>query len=171
MSDDARTHALLAKLEIIELTNKIGRAVDRCDVDLFCACFTDGGLFDSRIVSGPMPEAGRKMFATIRDSMRRTQHLVSNHIIVVDGDRAKGEASVIAMMFHDVEGAEQELVFGGRYLDEYVYEQGEWKVAARRIVVDYARTQKSAHSNAGAYEGTSFKGTNNKQDPSYQYVF
>jgi len=171
MSDDARVKALLAKIEIIELTSRVARAVDRCDVELFCSCFTNGGLFDAGAFNGTMPEVGRTMFAAIGDAMRRTQHHVSNHIILVDGNQAKGEASVIGTAFYDVDGVEQELVFGGRYLDEYQCEGGQWKVAARRIVVDYARTQKSTHTNAGAYDSTSYKGTRDRQDPSYRFVF
>ena len=171
MSDDARAKALLARIEIIELTSRVARAVDRCDVELFCSCFTNGGLFDAGAFKGTMPEVGRTMFAAIGDAMRRTQHHVSNHIILVDGNRAKGEASVIGTAFYDVDGVEQELVFGGRYLDEYQCEGGQWKVSSRRIVADYARVQKSTHTNAGAYDSTSYKGTRNRKDPSYQFVF
>jgi hypothetical protein len=155
MSDDARLKTLLARMDIVELTHKVARAVDRCDVELFCSCFTNGGLFDAGMFNGTMPEVGRAMFAAIGDAMRRTQHHVSNHIILVDGNKAKGEVSVI----------------GGRYLDEYRCEGGQWKVAARRIVVDYARTQKSTHTNAGAYDSTRYKGPRNRQDPSYRFVF
>ena len=168
MSVDAET---IAKVAIKELTHKVARAVDRADVDLFCECFTEGGLFDAGMVSGPMPEVGRQMFEAIGDSMRRTQHALSNHIILVDGDKAKGEAQVIGTAFFDVEGEEMELVFGGRYLDQYEKRGDEWKVSARRIVVDYARNQKSTHSEAGAYEATNYKGTRGKDDPSYKFIF
>lgn len=171
MSDDARLRTLAAKMDIIELTHKVARAVDRCDLDLFTACFTKGALFDAGSFNGTMPEVGQQMFPVLLQYMRRTQHFVSNHIILVDGHKAKAEVQVIGSAFFDVDGVEQELVFGGRYLDEYVCESGAWKVSARRIVVDYARQQKSTHTNAGAYEGTSYKGTNTKQDPSYKFVF
>ncbi|GGC36952.1 hypothetical protein GCM10011371_25440 [Novosphingobium marinum] len=168
MSSETET---AAKLEIMELTHKVARGVDRKDVDLFCDCFIEGAHFDAGLVSGQMPDVGRQMFEIIGDSMRRTQHAVSNHIILLDGDTAKCEAQVIGTAFFDVEGEEMELVFGGRYLDEFRRNDGVWKLSARRILVDYARNQKSTHSDAGAYEGTTYKGTRDKNDPSYKFVF
>ncbi len=171
MNNNDSLRRLVAKSDIIELTHRVARAVDRNDVELFCAGFTNGGHFDAGMVAGAMPEVGRTMFAAIGDSLRRTQHVLSNHIIMIDGDTAKGEIYVTGTAFYDQDGVETELVFGGRYLDNYVLEGDAWKISYRRIVVDYARIQKSTHTNEGMYEATSYKGTKNKEDPSYKYIF
>lgn len=159
------------RLKIIELTHKVARAVDRADADLFCQCFTEGAIFDAGMFNGAMPEVGLSMLAATGEAMRRTQHVVTNHLIMIDGASAKGEAYVTGTAFYDQDGAEMELVFGGRYLDNYARVDGAWKISHRRILVDYARIQKSTHVNEGAYEGTSFKGTRSKDDPSYTFIF
>lgn len=84
-----------------------------------------------------------------------TQHCVMNILIEIDGDTAHGESYFNA--YHrfgeppaklvgntlDLEWpiAGTEMILAGRYLDRFERRDGIWKIAHRRMVCDWSRTQ------------------------------
>lgn len=87
-----------------------------------------------------------------------TQHGIMNSLIEVDGEVAHGEtyfqayhrfgaaareAAALVASNEDIswpEG-ETEMILGGRYLDRFERRNGVWKIAYRKMVCDWCRTQ------------------------------
>jgi hypothetical protein len=67
---------------------------------------------------------------------RATSHLVGAHRAEVEGERATGEATGVAYHVRG-DGADGPvmIVFGIRYLDDYVRHQGAWRFDERHVVV------------------------------------
>lgn len=92
-----------------------------------------------------------------------TQHCVLNCLIDVDGDTAHGETYFIAYHRFGADQQQQarsavaaqaevpddiawpegetELILAGRYLDRFERRDGVWKIAYRKMVCDWCRTQ------------------------------
>jgi hypothetical protein len=101
-----------------------------------------------------------------------TQHCILNSLIDIAGDTARGETYFNAYhRFEEVETAKKsgipediswpeggtELILAGRYLDRFERRNGRWKIAYRKMVCDWCRTQPVADewfsSNPTAYRG------------------
>ena len=60
----------------------------------------------------------------------------------MDGDIAQVESYVLAWhpVYDEQAGRETHALAGGRYLDRFERRDGEWKIADRRVVLDWTRT-------------------------------
>jgi hypothetical protein len=157
--------ALLSKQSIKELTFKVARAIDRQDFPLLASAFHDGATFNAGVVSGSMPDAGKALIAQLHSGVKRSQHAVSNQWFEVFGDEAIGESYVLGTAFFDQDGVEQELRFGGRYLDRFERRDGIWKISERVIVADFTGVQPSTHTEDGMYAAMSAHGGRMEADP------
>jgi len=75
-----------------------------------------------------------------------SQHLIGQVSIEIDGKRAKGEVYFIAHHRVTEGGEKKDLFVAGRYHDEYEDRGAGWKIARRKEVVDWARTDLAADS-------------------------
>lgn len=112
-------------------------AVDDGDADRMAALFSaDGRLVVYR--PGDWPGTGEplrrwngregfaRLLTVLADSYLRWVHFLGNHWIDVDGDRASGEAYLLAHHLRDGERGLEEEVAVIRYKDHYVREAGKW---------------------------------------------
>ena len=119
-----------------QLAYRYAKAVDSCDVALFQSIFTPDGRMRSYHPDAEQPFAdltGRAQLAVVPDTMRgmygATTHMMTNHLVEVDGDSATGEVLCTA---RHLEGATSINVII-RYIDRYARHQGEWRIADRQI--------------------------------------
>jgi len=119
-----------------QLAYRYAAAVDACDAALFQSVFTPDARLRSYHPGSDEPFAdltGHAKLATIPNTMRgmyqATTHMMTNHLVEVDGDEAHG--TVLCTARH-LEGQTSINVII-RYLDRYARHQGEWRIADRQI--------------------------------------
>ncbi|QJE74408.1 nuclear transport factor 2 family protein [Aerophototrophica crusticola] len=70
----------------------------------------------------------------------RCMHKLGNVLIRLEGDRAEVESYVVAYHWVREGGVERQVVVGGRYLDRFERRDGDWRIAERRFVLDWNRS-------------------------------
>jgi hypothetical protein len=132
---DERLQELLDKQALLELVTRYARAIDRCDLDLLLTCYHDDAVDDHGTFAGPPAEVFPPILEHMR-SMPPTQHVISNAVFVVDGDRAVGEVYTDVRVGAPAGGDKLHGGFG-RQLDRYERRNGEWRIAHRRVVIEW----------------------------------
>lgn len=137
MSD--RVAALLDKQDCIELVYTLARAIDRCDAALIAACYHPDATDDHGIVKGTIDEFIAGVIPML-EGMNCTQHNITNMLVTLHGEEARGEAYFIAQ--HSLAGTagSVEMFAAGRYLDRFTRRAGVWKIAHRLAVYDWTMT-------------------------------
>lgn len=73
-----------------------------------------------------------------------TQHVNGQNTLVLNGDRATGEAYCLAHHIWTEKGQRMLMVMGIRYYDTFVRQQGKWLFAERKLIVDWVDKRPSA---------------------------
>jgi 3-phenylpropionate/cinnamic acid dioxygenase small subunit len=126
------------RLAVSDVLIRYATALDNRDWELLASCFTDEATLDYD-TSGVY---GRDDFAEHcrvgLGRMKATQHVVTNHVIALDGDRAHSTSYVIAQHVR-----ENDITFtlGGTYHDDLVRSGAEWRIASRRFVTSWKAGQ------------------------------
>ena len=131
---------LLDKQACTELVYKLARAIDRCDAELLTSLFHPDATDDHGVFVGTAADFATWVMPVLH-SMKRTQHVVGNVLITLDGDKAYGESYFIA--HHTVAQAGGDDIFtlaAGRYLDRFERRGGEWRIAHRHADYDWNST-------------------------------
>jgi hypothetical protein len=138
---DARAalEELAARAAIHDVILRYARGIDRRDFDLVAACFAahatvDYGDFFRGEVGG--------LIAAMAEGLAgfpTTMHLMGNHLVELDGDRATSETYAVA--YHRRTSAPQpfDLTTGVRYLDELAREDGRWRITRRVVKYEWRR--------------------------------
>ncbi|MEM5275474.1 nuclear transport factor 2 family protein [Cupriavidus taiwanensis] len=126
------------KQAIHALTCRYAQAVDRRDFSTLAELFTA----DARL-SGPGfhmegPQAIAKGMAEL-GQYRATQHHVHQQLVDIHGDTATGETYCVANHVYQQDGVQRKLDWGIRYQDRFERLQGQWRIAARELVVDWTQ--------------------------------
>lgn len=142
MTDQTSLQELLAKEAIKDLVVKYCRGVDRQDLAALATLYhpdaqDDHGGFFRGSAAGFL-----EWLPTIFEALQTTVHMVTNHLISVNGDRAEGEVYVMA--YHLMKDG-QEAILGARYLDKYLCTKGRWQFSHRKAVIDWYRFQAAGH--------------------------
>jgi SnoaL-like domain len=111
------------------------RGVDRADEDLINSAFHADAI-DDHGTPRPATKLARGV-ATGRQ--RQLMHFTGNVLIELDGDTAFVESYFISFSPHDEDGVTSTRTRAGRYLDRFERRDGEWKIAYRRVVDEWAR--------------------------------
>ncbi len=121
------------KQKIHELCARYTLTIDRHDIDGWVDCFTEDGVFGF----GDHALKGREKIATYGRVHARigSRHLNTSLVFELDasGERARGESTTV-VVFMTPEG--YRVAFLGRYEDEVVKIDGEWRFARRWVVAD-----------------------------------
>jgi hypothetical protein len=134
--DEALQH-LLDREAIRDVLLRYASGVDRKDLALVTSCFLPGAPYEGALGIG----TARTAIESLRERLQRyesTLHVIANQLIEIAGDRASSETYAIA--FHVLrEPAAQMLTVAVRYLDELSRQNGEWKIARRRVTTEWTR--------------------------------
>ena len=141
MAQDLRD--LSARRDIYAVLCKYMRAQDRLLPDLHMAAFHEDAEVDCGLFSGPAPEFVKFAQGFLGD-LESSHHMIGQADISVEGNVAFGEVYFIA--FHRIkEGdTETDLFVSGRYIDQYEDRGAGWKIAKRKEIIDWARSDPSA---------------------------
>lgn len=123
------------KQAIREVICNFVRALDRQDRELLLSCFHPDGLDDHGMFVG----SGADFFDWTDPShlrfFRTHQHHVTNHVCELAGDVAHCETY---WMFAGMTKEGDHLAtYGGRYVDRMQRCDGEWRIAARKLLVEW----------------------------------
>lgn len=165
--DAAKLDYLYSAQQIRDLLGVYCRAQDRCDLDLILSVFHEdavddhGGLFEGSI---------RDFFGFVIDILERcerTSHHLGQILVDIQGDVAWSETYAIAFHRYDRDGLSWDSTWHARMLDRFERRAGQWKIARRRVIYDYAVDQPTSQSWApGLLSAPTDLGTRNSTDPS-----
>jgi len=166
ISELALLEQVEAKQALQQLNAKFSRAMDRMDRCLMVSLWTDDGEIDWGQHKGSVKPF--VIAATTADAkLERSFHSISNEYFVIDGDSAIGEVSVIIVSTVIEDGHKLDRLVGGRYLDHYRKQDGQWKIARRTFVHDWNMNMPSSMVDEGMF-ALFMQGQRDKSDPSYQ---
>ena len=125
---------LTDRLAVSDVLTRYATAMDTRDWELLASCFTE----DARLDYDTSGVFGRKDFVAHCSEglgrMKATQHCVTNHVISLDGDRARARSYVIAQHVRENDAT---FTLGGIYHDELVRSGDEWRIVGRRFVTSW----------------------------------
>ena len=156
---------------ITDTLHRYCHGIDRYDIAMLKSAFWADGTDDHG--SGPVPSHAfcDNLFIAIKD-MKCTQHVLSNILIDFQSDKdATTESYCVA--YHQLDGPDglQELVVGGRYLDQLEQRDAVWKIKSRIYVMDWNRTGPLTHqTEGGIFDSLNIRGQRYPNDASKDYV-
>ncbi|MCZ6831036.1 MAG: nuclear transport factor 2 family protein [Gammaproteobacteria bacterium] len=129
---------VLAREAIRELVLRYCRAIDRRDFESLAQLYAENSVDDHGALFSGTGAEYVAWVPSILERMLVTSHQVFNHLIAVDGKYAEGEVYIQAYhLTRDSRGALVKIIGGGRYLDKYSCQNGQWLFQHRKIVADY----------------------------------
>ncbi len=134
---------LAARRDIMDAVSNYMRGQDRLDPAAQRKAFHDDAHVDCGLFAGGPDDYVAFAQGFLADC-KSSQHLIGQVQISVQGDTADGEVYFIAWHRIVEDGAEKDLLMGGRYVDRYECRDGAWKIARRRELIDWARTDPAA---------------------------
>ncbi len=122
----------IEKLAIQELFARYAHAVDNLDPEAWVQCFTPEGVFQvgNRVMRG---QAALRGYAEVHVREIRCRHLMGNFLYEIHGNEATGQCSMLATL---ATAGGYKIFAQGRYVDRLVKQNGQWKIAHRRVELD-----------------------------------
>jgi hypothetical protein len=158
------TDQLIAESEIKDVHIRYCRANDRRDEALMRSCFHSDAVIE--LHQDLDVESFLGLGREILGRYSVTWHNTGNQLVEVKGDQAWAEHYTISShrMPADADGPERDWIAHGRYIDRMEKRGGEWRIARRKMVVDYTRMDVVGDNMAGLGSGG---GARDRSDPSY----
>jgi hypothetical protein len=145
MDLEAEVRDLTARRDIYDAVCNYMRGQDRLMPALQRSAFHDDAYVDCGLFAGDAD--GFVEFAQgFLGKLKQSQHVIGQVHIQVEGDVAHGEVYFFAQHRILEQGIEMDLFVAGRYIDRYEDRDGGWKIAKRRELIDWVRTDKAADS-------------------------
>jgi hypothetical protein len=140
---DAELRDLCARRDIHDAVCRYMRGQDRLMPKLHISAFHDDAYVDCGLFAGSAQ--GFVDFAQgFLEKLKSSHHMIGQVHIQVNGKVAQGEVYFIAWHRLDDNGVEKDLFVSGRYIDQYEDRGTGWKIAKRRELIDWARTDPAA---------------------------
>ncbi len=159
---DLELQRLMDKQSITQRLLDYARGVDRIDLDLIRSVFHLGARLDYGAMFVGTREEFADFIGVVHPAMEAHSHHLSNIYITVDGDRAGSETYVLARLRskgpHDTLN---DTVTSGRYVDQWLRQEGEWRIIHRMYLHGMDSTEATP---ASGYPAT---GARTPSDPSY----
>jgi hypothetical protein len=162
----------LADREAIrDCLTRYARANDRCDEALLKSVFWPDAITEYEgFFAGPVGEYIEKSIMATSQLMEQTAHLLGNMLIEINGNSAAAECYVFA--FHRLPGVggPQDLLLGGRYLDQLEKRADRWRIRQRTLICDWFREFADSADWAKGFFGLKMtSGGRFPTDRSYEY--
>jgi hypothetical protein len=167
----------LDKLEIRETLSRWCRGLDRADAALMSSAYHADAVDDH----GPFQYTGLTAAEDYIDrhvrGRKRHLHTTVGETISVQGDLAACESYFVAYLVSgdpdhpDDPSAELLRVFGGRYLDRFERRNGHWKIARRKMILEWITEAPSLPiDGSGRPPSGEYEGRRSPEDPSYAWL-
>ena len=140
--DQNQLQFLLDRTAISDVQLRYATSVDTRDWPLLRSCFTDEIETDFSTATGSPPQRIKaddwvELVRRALSGMQATQHMITNHIITLDGDEAICVAYVQARHHLPNEKGGSDLVMYGYYTNRFVRSANGWKIRARQLTVTW----------------------------------
>lgn len=123
------------KAEIFELVNRYTRGVDRHDVETMASVFHPDAIDNHGDFLGNVDEFIEWVNTGHSAATESHMHNITSHTSEIEGDVAHAESYVIVVL--RPEDGQPVRIGGGRYLDRLERRNGEWRIALRRVIMDW----------------------------------
>ncbi len=140
--DDAKLQLLIDRAAISDVQLRYATGLDTRNWALFRSCFTDEIDADFTSIFGGVPrkvsadrwaEAARRSLS----GLAATQHMITNHVITVDGDEALCVAYVQAQHYLPNDKGDGTLTMGGYYTNRFARTPQGWKIRACKLTLTW----------------------------------
>jgi pantothenate kinase len=140
--DEKKLQTLLDRMEIIDVQTRYATGVDMRDRDLYRSCFTDELDLDmSSMGMGEPTKISADLWAdqavSIVGGFQSTQHIITNHVITVDGDKATCVAYLQAQHFNP----DRMWTVGGYYTNTLVKTPEGWKISKLKLTGTWTQSR------------------------------
>jgi len=167
----ARVQRLADRQEILDCLTRLARGMDRHDADLMTSAYHPDAVDDHGTFRGPAAEFieyvnGVNGVGGAHSRFPVHQHTLLNHSVDLDGDDAHAETYYL--FAGELPAGGEILLMGGRYIDHLTRRNGQWRIAARRVVAEWVT---SSPNGAGVPPGQLERFTRgrwDRADVSYQ---
>jgi len=175
VTDDISTklRELVDRSEILQCLHRCARGMDRHDAELIASAYHADAIDDHGGFSGSPAEFieyvnGSPAGPGVHEQLFTDHmHYLTNHSAEIDGDTTHSETYYI--MVGRYRGSDRAGIWTGRYVDRLERRNGEWKIAARRVVMGATSVDFSCSPTAVAEAEALFATpTWDKSDVSYQ---
>ncbi|CAN5423886.1 hypothetical protein BH09ACT10_BH09ACT10_10150 [soil metagenome] len=167
-SNDAGVQELLDREAIRDCLFRYCRGIDRCDPDVLRSAYWPGAIDDHGMWKGPIEDFIPFVIPVLLQR-GQTSHRITNAIIRIDGATAVVESYFDA--YERVlrkDGTANDITATGRYLDNFEKRDGEWRIGARKVILDAFRVwTDSADWERGLFGQQVDMGIHTKEDLSY----
>jgi hypothetical protein len=126
---------LIARQEIRDCVYRCARGLDRHDPAILRSAFHRDAIINIGEFVGGLDEFVRWSSAGHEERFGGHSHNITCHHAEVNGDEAHTESYVL-MGLREKDSAVVHLT-GGRYIDRFERRRGEWRIALRRLAVDW----------------------------------
>jgi len=137
---------VIDKQDIRDIYTRYARGVDRADGESLKSCYWEDAVEEhGNTYNGPA-------HPYIEGALPRMQktgvmgHYVCNLHIDLDGDTAFTEAYVLTFARFEKDGEPWDTLTGGRIIDKMEKRDDEWKIAHRKIALDWNRDEPSSET-------------------------
>jgi SnoaL-like protein len=132
--DTAQQQMIIDRFEIIDVFNRYAIGADTRNEEAYLSCFTDELLVD---VGGESVEHTAESWTeqafTALSGFEKTQHMISNHIIDIDGDTADASAYLQALHFTK----ENTFSVWGHYTHKLTRTSAGWRINSLTLTTDW----------------------------------
>ena len=157
---------ILDKQAIQDCVYRYARGLDRHDEEMLSSVFHEDAIDHHGEFAGMPDEFVPWALALHEADWAAHTHFLTNHRVEVDGDVAHAETYALFILKR--KDGETIDLGGGRYIDRLERREGEWRIAARELVIDWSGQMSSdVYSNVATYPS----GTWDRSDPSYHRPF
>jgi hypothetical protein len=141
----AEIHDLTARRDIQSVINNYMRGQDRLLAELHLSAFHADAQVDCGLFAGDA--AGFVGFAQgFLGDLQSSHHMLGQIDIQIDGNSATGEVYFLAQHRIQQDQKPYDLFVAGRYIDCYQDRGDGWKIASRKELIDWARSDPASDS-------------------------
>jgi hypothetical protein len=167
MSNENKIKYLMDRAEIEDCLARYCHGVDRGEEELLRSAYWPDATDDHIFIKGGREEAIKWIMDVVRDQ-EQAMHAISNVLIRIEGDEARVQTYYNS--YHRIRGrsgAPKDLTMAGRYLDRMEKRDGEWRIAERKVVMDWWRNYSDSADWERGLFGAKFEvGKRGAADPS-----
>jgi len=162
----AEVRSLRDRQAILDCVYRYARGLDRHDAEIFASAYHEDAIDHHGDFLGRRTEFVPWGLALLASEWDAHTHFITNTRIDIDADVAHSECYALFVQRRRDTGALD--IGGGRYIDRLERRGGEWRIAAREMVIEWVGEMEAASfGGAGGYT----QGTWDRDDPSYRRPF
>ncbi len=162
------TTELADRLAIQDVLHLHCRGLDRLDKDAIQCAYWPQAEVDYGSYKGSAHIFAELVVGALSQTYELTRHSISNTLTKFTGHVARSESIVHAG--HLLIGAQEEMLFYGRYLDRLEKRQGQWKILHRQVVMDWSKRLPVQDERNGEAFAALAKGAHLDADPLYPFL-